>query len=163
MMFKTFVLVGGVLLAATPTSLLAQVGGCSACETAIRDKLDELDDRTSKTNLLVKTVDRKLDPLAVKVDVIDTKLTAVQAKLDQLAAGVGLKGAVVIDFGAGVVPPFYENPRVGDPFLDNADQIATKYCLAINYQNGKALVVKDTIATGFGKGKREIPKLVCYQ
>jgi hypothetical protein len=142
MMLKGFVLVGGVVLAAMPTDLLAQVGGCSACETAIRDKLTELDDRTSKTNLLVKTVDRKLDPLAVKVDTIDTKLTAVQAKLDGIAAAAPpTKSAVVIEFSPG-----NGNLQITD---------ANAFCRSINYAAGKAITMSQSFAT-------VVSSLVCY-
>lgn len=160
MMLKGIVLVGGVLLAAMPTDLLAQVGGCSACETAIRDKLTELDDRTGKTNLLVKSVDRKLDPLAVKVDAIDTKLTAVQAKLDGIAAAAPpAKSAVVIEFGGGIAGPLHSPGFVGP--IKTEDALATEYCVKINYTFGRALAKIDVI-NGSTVISREIRKLVCY-
>lgn len=156
----SFVLIGGALLAATPTSLLAQVGGCSACETAIRDKLTELDDRTSKTNLLVKTVDRKLDPLAVKVDSIDTRLTAVQTRLDGIAAvAPPAKSAVVIEFGQGVSPPNTIGSTIGGNPI-TADEAATKFCRSINYASGRALQALQQSApnTNF----RDVVRLVCF-
>lgn len=158
-MLKGFVLIGGALLAATPVSLFAQVGGCSACETAIRDKLTELDDRTGRTNLLVKTVDRKLDPLAVKVDSIDTRLTAVQAKLDGIAAAAPpAKSAVVIDTGSSTnLDLAYIVISGGGLFVTHADAAAKTFCNKLNYPNGKALVYSQIL-----DGRQIVTKMVCF-
>jgi hypothetical protein len=157
-------LLGAILLTGYSGPATAQT--CTACETEIKAKLGELDTRISRTNTLIKEIDRnKLDPLVAKVDAITTKLTAVETKLDGIVAlAPSAKSAVVIEL-ANTASDYPVSTAFNSGQLKASDTLASEYCQKIGYAKGKALQVNDTPPqpnTPFATWRRELPRVVCF-
>jgi len=157
-------LLSAILLTGYSGPVSAQT--CTACETEIKAKLGELDTRISRTNTLIKDIDRnKLDPLVAKVDAITTKLTAVETKLDGIVAlAPPAKSAVVIELAI-TASDYPVSSAISSGQLKASDTLASEYCQMIGYAKGKALQVNDTppqSSNPYSFWRRELPRVVCF-